>query len=82
MNNFKLYCERVLSLHHISADDTFILETSSDAHQVSYSWVIDTFDSASDTTQDIFKASLEKAILQGSNVRTFFQEMGQMAVGS
>lgn len=81
MNNFKLFCERVLNLHQINADDSFGLETADDYYLVTYTWVIDTYAQTSEATQEIFKVSLEKAILQGSDVRTFFQEMGVMAAG-
>lgn len=81
MNDFKHYCERVLSLHQISLEDTFGLETENEYHLVSYAWVIDVYTQTSSSTQEIFKTSLEKAILQGSDVRTFFQEMGIMAAG-
>lgn len=81
MDNFKQYCGRVLQLHHINAEDTFGITTASQYHLVSYDWVIETYMQTSQDTQEIFKAALEKAILQGSCVATFFQEMGQMAVG-
>ena len=72
-------CKKLLLEHNINSDSNIDFEVNGKAHSLSFEYIIDTYMQASQESQTIFYAALEKSLRLGeSGAESFFEGMGQL----
>ena len=72
-------CRRVLLKENINTDSNIEFDVNGKVHSMTFEYIIDTYMQASDESQEVFLAALEKAVVVDElGVDKFFGSMGQL----
>jgi hypothetical protein len=72
-------CKRLLLDEDVDAFSTIDFDVNGKKHSLSFEYIIDTFMQASEESQLVFYAALEKSTkVKGMGVEKFFEGMGQL----
>ena len=82
VNDFYLHCLSALSQAKISINQTFNISHNDEKIQLSYEWVIFTFNMADLRTQSYFLDKLDDVIAKKENIGAYFQEMAKLALNA
>jgi len=79
MNKIADKCKKILLEESINSDSSIDFDVNGKVHTMSFEYIIDTYMQASDESQLVFLAALQKAIqVDEMGVDKFFEGMGQL----
>lgn len=79
MNTIEQRCKQILTEQNIDIFSEIDFDVNGEVHTLSFEYIIDTFMKASDESQQVFLAALQKAIkADNMGVNKFFEGMGQL----
>ena len=79
MNKISDACKKLLLEENISTDSNIDFDVNSKVHSMTFEYIIDTYMQASDESQLVFLAALQKAVsVDEMGVDKFFEGMGQL----
>lgn len=74
----KKKCEEILAKYGFSLESTIDFEVNKKPYSLSFSFIIDSFMSASDESRATFVSALGRAALDDGGIEKFFEAMGQL----
>jgi len=79
VNTIEQRCKQILTEQNIDIFSEIDFDVNGEVHTLSFEYIIDTFMKASDESQQVFLAALQKAIkADNMGVNKFFEGMGQL----
>lgn len=79
MNKIEAECKKILTEERIDIFSEIDFDVNGEVHTLSFNYIIETYMQASDESQLVFLAALQKAIVvQNMGVDKFFEGMGQL----
>jgi len=79
MNNIANECKKILLEESINTDSNIDFDVNGELHSMSFEYIIDTYMQASEESQLVFLAALQKAVaVDNTGVEKFFEGMGQL----
>jgi len=82
VNDFYLHCLSALSQAKISINQNFKISHNDEKVQLTYEWVIFTFNMADLRTQSYFLDKLNDVIAKRDDIGSYFQEMAKLALNA
>ena len=79
MNKIANECKKILLEENINTDSEIEFDVNGKVHKMNFEYIIDTFMQASEESQLVFLAALQKAVaVDNMGVDKFFEGMGQL----
>ncbi len=79
MNKIANECKKILLEESINTDSEIDFDVNGEVHSMTFEYIIDTFMQASEESQLVFLAALQKAVaVDNMGVDKFFEGMGQL----
>lgn len=79
MNKIEQQCKQILTEQSIDIFSEIDFDVNGEVHTLSFNYIIETFMQASDESQLVFLAALQKAIeVKDMGIDKFFEGMGQL----
>lgn len=79
MNSIELECKKILTEQNIDIFSEIDFDVNGEVHTLSFDYIINTYMQASEESQLVFLAALQKAVLaEDMGIDKFFEGMGQL----